>query len=124
MGGPVVLVQMDVDALRAHSPEDVRAEHQQHHADPRLERMGPAIRHRGTEPQARAADQEQRQRMAEAPAGALEQRRPHAPGARGQARDGGEVIGLERVPHAHQESRQEDRLHAKAILTRIFIEWS
>src|SRR5262245_50909575 len=67
----VMAVPVEMHAVAPQSPQHMRAEADQHHADRGLDRAGHAFRDRATEQDRGAGKHEQRERMAEPPSQAV-----------------------------------------------------
>ena len=100
VAGVAVVVGMEVHALAPRAPQHVGPEQDQHQADRELQCVGGPRRQCLVDQQHYPAKDEQRQRVTHSPGGTLTHRAAHAIGARAQAGDGGEVIGLEGVLQA------------------------
>jgi hypothetical protein len=109
-----VPVAVEVDAAPAEPAEDVEPEPDQHEADHALERARDAVGQRHAESQHGPAEEHQGARVPDAPHGGELDARAERRGPRRQRRDGGHVVGLERVLHAHEEAEEQDRGHGAA----------
>src|SRR6266516_8211449 len=87
------------------------AEADQHQTNGGLERAGNALRDRAAEQDGRAGKDEQGKRVAEPPGQPVLDDIGHMAAARGDAGDGGDVIGLERMLHAQQKPQPKNSEH-------------
>jgi hypothetical protein len=101
---------MTIEAREA-AEDGADAEPDQHGRDGELETGGGARRERGAGDEEHGTDDEQGRRVPEPPQGAEERAPADAAGFADQRRDGGEVIGLERVAQA-EEDPEGDRASA------------
>jgi hypothetical protein len=104
-----VAVDMEVGAV-AHQPaQHVGAEQHQHDPDGRLQRLPEARGNRLAQPEHDAAEEHQRQGVADAPGHALAQGLRQRALPRRQGGDGGEVVHLGSVLHAEEQADDQDR---------------
>ena len=89
----------------------MRAETDQHDADRRLDRPRHALRNRAAQQNGGASEDEQRQRMAEPPGQPVPDDVTDTAAARGDAGDGGDMIGFERMLHAQQKPKPQNSEH-------------
>jgi hypothetical protein len=110
---PIVAMPMHVhvDAAAAPAPDDLAAESQQHQPDRQLEPLAHVLGNRQPQHEAQTGDEEEGERVAHTPHRAADDSGSPAAAAGGQGRDRGEVVGFQRVPHADEESEQQDREH-------------
>jgi hypothetical protein len=104
-----VAMRMEVDAVAHQAAQHVGTEHDQHRADRGLECLLERGRDRMAEPEHRAAEQHQGQRVADAPGDALAQGPGQRALARRQRRDRGQMVRFGRMLHAEQEAEEQDR---------------
>mmetsp|Transcript_18215 Transcript_18215/g.43680 ORF Transcript_18215/g.43680 Transcript_18215/m.43680 type:complete len:298 (+) Transcript_18215:1429-2322(+) len=97
-----------VHALLVQAPCQPRAEHDQQHTDGLLEAEGPLRRNHPAEASHCSSHDEQHQRMAQAPGGAQTQRARQRVLARGQRRNGGQMVGIGGVLHSQQQPHPEN----------------
>jgi len=111
-------VHMDMHALKDDSAQDIGTQDDEHKADQQFERQLHMPGNTSAEPEHRAAEQHQGQRMADAPDDAqshgLCQRTP----ALSERRDRGEVIGFTGMLDAQQQAEQQDRKRAHGAASR------
>src|SRR3972149_5253293 len=114
----LVLVQVEVDPLFREPPEHVEAERDQHQADRELESRCEPFRKRTVQEQHRGAEEEKREGMSQAPEDALSHALSRARAPRREARDRGEVVGLEGMAHADEEPQDQKTDHNAALTRR------
>jgi hypothetical protein len=107
----VVLVQVEMNSLSREPSEHVEAEEDQHHPDGELEPRGELLWKHAVEEQHHGAEEKKSQRMSQAPENALFHALPRARAPRGEARDRGDVIGVEGMPHADEETQDQKTDH-------------
>jgi hypothetical protein len=108
MGTVVVAMAVDMDAIPNQAPEDPPAEQDQHDPDHRFESTAQALIEIGLEHDRRAADDEQHERMTDAPADAVanDEIAPPFPDRDGRQRR--QMIGLERMAKTDHETKCHD----------------
>ena len=108
-------VPVKMHAVAPQPPQHMRAEADQHDADGGLDRPGNAFGDRAAEQDGGAGKDEQRQRMAEPPGQPVLDDIGDMAAARGDAGDGGDVIGLERMLHAQQKPQPQNSEHTPPV---------
>src|SRR6266487_1840067 len=104
-------VPVEMHPVAPQPPQHMRPEADQHDTDGGLDRPGNALGDRAAEQDGTACKHEQRQHMAEPPGQPVFDDIGDMAAARGDAGDGGDVIGLERMLHAQQKPQPKNSQH-------------
>ena len=107
----LVLVQVEVNPLFREPAEDVDPENHQHQPDGELQSRCEPLGKRTVHEQHRGAEEEEGERMTEAPEDALPYALPRARAPRRETRNRGDMVGLESMPHADEETKDQKTDH-------------
>ena len=112
----VVAMAVKMNPLLGQAVEQMAAEADQHQPDTDFQPRGEVSADRQIEHDRRAGERHQGQGMAKPPNRPMANDAADRGLARGQAADGGQVVGLERVLHPDQETQKQHRQHGGFLL--------
>ncbi len=114
----VMAVLVEMHAVAPQPPQHMGAEADQHDADRALDRAREMFGNGLAEPKRGAGEGEQCQRMANPPGQTMLDDVGDVGPPRGDAGDGRDVVGLERVLHAQQKAKPQNSEHVQPALPR------
>ena len=103
---------VEMHAVAPQPPQHMRAQSYQHEADHGFDRLRHRFRNGAAEQDGGTRERKQGQRVAEPPGQSMFDDVADMGAARGDAGDGRDMIGLERVLHAEQKTKPQNSEHA------------